>query len=84
MLEHLAGAAHEATDVYRQEVIALLLPEVRGNEAAFVGERDALEVVGQGLKTIVYMPEKQEPELMYKLFDGVVGSLDDLIESLKR
>ena len=39
---------------------------------------------GKGLKTIVYMPEKQEPELMYKLFDGVVGSLDDLIESLKR
>lgn len=39
---------------------------------------------GKGLKTIVYMPEKQEPELMYKLFYGVVGSLDDLIESLKR
>jgi len=39
---------------------------------------------GKGLKTIVYMPEKQEPELMYKLFDGIVGSLDDLIESLKR
>ena len=39
---------------------------------------------GKSLKTIVYMPEKQEPELMYKLFDGVVGSLDDLIESLKR
>ena len=30
------------------------------------------------------MPEKQEPELMYKLFDKVVGSLDDLIESVKR
>ena len=37
---------------------------------------------GKGLKTIVYMPEKQEPELMYKLFDGVVGSLDDLIHSI--
>lgn len=24
---------------------------------------------GRGLKTIVYMPGKQEPELMYKLFD---------------
>lgn len=49
MLEHLADAAHEAADVYRQEVIALLLPEVRGNEATFIGERDALEVIGQGL-----------------------------------
>ena len=34
---------------------------------------------GRGLKTIVYMPEKQEPELMYKLFDGVVGSLEELV-----
>ena len=36
---------------------------------------------GKGLKTIVYMPEKQEPELMYKLFDGVVDNLEDLIRS---
>ena len=36
----------------------------------------------KGLKTIVYMPEKQEPELMYKLFDGVVGNIDDLIRSI--
>ena len=34
---------------------------------------------GRGLKTIVYMPEKQEPELMYKLFDGVVNNLNDLL-----
>ena len=34
---------------------------------------------GKGLKTIVYMPEKQTPELMYKLFDGVVGSLEELV-----
>ena len=37
---------------------------------------------GKGLKTIVYMPEKQEPELMYKLFDGVVDNLEDLLRSL--
>ena len=37
---------------------------------------------GRGLKTIVYMPEKQEPELMYKLFDGVVGSLEELVRSI--
>ena len=35
---------------------------------------------GRGLKTIVYMPEKQEPELMYKLFDRVVGNLDELVD----
>ena len=37
---------------------------------------------GKGLKTIVYMPEKQEPELMYKLFDGVVGSMDELVKAI--
>ena len=37
---------------------------------------------GKGLKTIVYMPEKQEPELMYKLFDGVVGNLKDLLAAV--
>lgn len=37
---------------------------------------------GKGLKTIVYIPEKQEPELMYKIFDKVVGSLDDLLDSV--
>ena len=34
---------------------------------------------GKGLKTIVYMPEKQEPELMYKLFDGVADSMPNLL-----
>ena len=37
---------------------------------------------GAGRKVIVYIPEMQEPELMYKLFDDVVGDLDSLIESL--
>ena len=37
---------------------------------------------GGGRTVIVYIPEMQEPELMYKLFDDVVGDLDALIESL--
>lgn len=37
---------------------------------------------GRGLKTIVYMLGKQEPELMYKLFDRVVGNLDELVDAL--
>ena len=31
-----------------------------------------------GKRVIVYIPEMQEPELLYKLFDGVVGTLEDL------
>ena len=41
-------------------------------------------MAGRVRKVVVYIPEMQEPELMYKLLDKVVGSLDDLTESLKR
>ena len=37
---------------------------------------------GRGCPTIAYIPEKQEPELMYKLFDSVVCSIEDLLSSL--
>jgi hypothetical protein len=33
---------------------------------------------GAGRRVIAYIPEMGEPELMYKLFDAVVGSLDEL------
>ena len=35
---------------------------------------------GRGKKTFVYIPEMQEAELMYKLFDGVTGDLDELVQ----
>lgn len=38
---------------------------------------------GRGKKVVVYIPVKQEPELMYKLFDGVVCSLEELIKALE-
>ena len=34
---------------------------------------------GAGKRVFVYIPEMVEPELMYKLFDEVVGNLDDLV-----
>ena len=37
---------------------------------------------GHGKTVVAYIPEKQEPELMYKLFDAVVCSLDELRETL--
>ena len=39
-------------------------------------------MAGAGKKVLVYIPEMMEPELMYKLFDGVCGSLDELTEAL--
>ena len=37
---------------------------------------------GTGRRTLVYIPDMVEPELMYKLFDAVVGNLDDLLAAL--
>ncbi|MCM1501454.1 MAG: nucleoside 2-deoxyribosyltransferase [Bacteroidales bacterium] len=39
---------------------------------------------GSGRKTIAYIPERQEPELMYRLFDLVSGDLDEIISFLSR
>lgn len=39
---------------------------------------------GKGKKTIAYIPEKQEPELMYKLFDGVACTIEELIVTLNK
>ena len=38
---------------------------------------------GHGCKTIAYIPEKQEPELMYKLFERVCCTMDELLEAMK-
>ncbi len=39
---------------------------------------------GSGRKVLAYIPERQEPELMYKLFDGICCSLEELIMKLKK
>lgn len=38
--------------------------------------------VGAGRRVYVYIPCKQEPELMYKLFDGVCCNIEELIDRL--
>ena len=37
-------------------------------------------MAGAGKRVIAYIPEKQEPELMYKMFDYVTDSLEQLME----
>ena len=37
-------------------------------------------MAGAKKRVIAYIPEMVEPELMYKLFDLVVGNLDDLVK----
>ena len=41
-------------------------------------------MAGAGKKVIVYIPEMQEPELMYKLFDAVTGEIDDLLDEIRK
>jgi hypothetical protein len=36
-------------------------------------------MAGAGKRVVAYIPEMVEPELMYKLFDGVAGSLEELV-----
>ena len=39
-------------------------------------------MAGAGKKVVAFIPEMVEPELMYKLFDAVVGTLDDLVRRI--
>ena len=39
-------------------------------------------MAGAGKRVIVFIPEMQEPELMYKLFDSVCGTLEELLKRL--
>lgn len=39
-------------------------------------------LAGRGKRVVVYIPEMQEPELMYKLFDGIVGNITGLVNTV--
>ena len=39
-------------------------------------------MAGAGKRVIAYIPEMVEPELMYKLFDAVVGDLEELVKAI--
>ncbi len=45
---------------------------------------EARWMAGSDRRVIAYIPEMQEPELMYKLFDRVAGSLNELFFALDK
>lgn len=59
------------------DTCVLLLPSGRS------AHTEAGWMAGAGRRVVVYFPEKQEPELMYKLFDAVVGDLPSLLKAVK-
>lgn len=78
-LEHPLSKAQFANDIEAMEscdACVLVLPCGRS------AHTEAGWFAGRGKKVIVYIPEKQEPELMYKLFSGVACSMEELISML--
>lgn len=59
------------------DACVLLLPSGRS------AHTEAGWFAGKGRKVIVHIPIKQEPELMYRLFDAVTTTIDELLAALK-
>lgn len=80
MLQHPYAIRQFGNDIKAMEACdacVLVLPCGRSAHA------EAGWFSGRGKKVLVYIPEKQEPELMYKLFSGVYCSIEELIEALE-
>ncbi len=80
-LEHPKAVRQFGNDIEAMkscDVCVLVLPCGRS------AHTEAGWFAGSGRKVLAYIPERQEPELMYKLFDGICCSLDELIEGLKK
>ena len=80
-LKHPKAVRQFANDIEAMEacdVCVMVLPCGRS------AHTEAGWFAGKGKTTIAYIPEKQEPELMYKLFSVVCCSMDELIEFLNK
>jgi len=79
-LDHPKAVRQFANDIEAMKacnVCVLVLPCGRS------AHTEAGWFVGSGRKVLVYIPERQEPELMYKLFDAVCTTMDEILEVLK-
>lgn len=70
--------AHDLEAMKWADTCVLVLPCGRSAHA------EAGWFAGSGRRVIVYIPEKQEPELMYKLFDAVTSTMEDLLRVLSQ
>ena len=59
------------------EVVVLVLPSGRSSHVEAAHEK------GRGKRVLVYIPEAVDPELMYKLFDGIVTTEPELLKALE-
>lgn len=78
-LDHPKAVRQFANDeqaMHSCDVCVLLLPCGRS------AHTEAGWFAGMGRKVIVYIPVRQEPELMYKLFDSVCCTPEELLRAL--
>lgn len=70
------GFKRDADAMREADVCVLVLPCGRS------AHKEAGWMAGAGKKVVAFIPEKQEPELMYKLFNHIVDSYELLIEAV--
>ncbi len=66
------GFASDMLALYRCEVVVLLLPCGRSSHS------EAAWHAGRGEPVIAHIPEPCEPELMYKMFNAITNTEDEL------
>ncbi len=59
------------------DICILVLPSGRS------AHTEAGWMKGMGKKVFVYMPTMEEPELMYKIYNGIFTDMDDLYKAIK-
>ena len=80
MLEHPKAVRQFGNDIRAMEecdTCVMVLPCGRS------AHTEAGWFAGRGKLTLAFIPERQEPELMYKLFSGVCCTMEELIEELE-
>lgn len=85
--EYIAGLEHPLAQkgfkadfdaMCKADACVLVLPCGRSAHA------EAGWIAGAGKKVIAYIPEMKEPELMYKIFDGMADTIEGVSELLKK
>ena len=79
-LKHPKAVIQFANDIEAMkvcDVCVLVLPCGRS------AHTEAGWFAGRGKTVLALIPERQEPELMYRLFDGVCCTMEELINALK-
>jgi nucleoside 2-deoxyribosyltransferase len=71
------GFAKDMNALEECDMCVIVLP--CGRSAHF----EAGYAIGAGKPTVIYIPKHEEPELMYKMADGVCSTMDEVLSNVK-